>query len=307
MATKLLSTTGLQTLYGELTNNRHTTHKQKGLNTMNDRYLQLCNAGNWPFLEELYSFTSVASQQAYELPADTDKVKMVSMTLGTERYVAESISSWNEWEAVNNPTSWESDYIMYYFMYNEELNVWPVPATTGKTIRTVFRKKPKRLTIEDYTTGTVSAVTNGATTVTGSGTSWTAAMEGAYIIIDKSFTANQGDGCLYQIETVNSTTELVLSRPYRGETITAGSATYTIGEVPLIPQEYAHALAYWAAYVYWASQDNGQQRASNMAEMYNEIINQMVIEAQSRATSVDIEPVFNDNPMKNPNLWITTI
>jgi hypothetical protein len=274
---------------------------------MNDRYLQICNAGDWPFLEELYTFSSVASQQAYELPTDVDKIKMVSMTLGTQRYVAEGLSSWNEWENINNPTSWESDYIEYYFMFEEELNVWPIPATTGKSIRTIYRKKAKRLSVEDHTTGDIVSITNGATTVTGNGTSWTSAMEGSYIVIDKSFDANEGDGRLYKIESVTSGTELELARPYRGDSIAAGSASYTIGEIPLIPQEYAHALAYWAAYVYWSTQDNGQQRARNMAEMYNEIVNQMTIEAQSRASGVDIEPVLSGAAMKNPNLYITSL
>jgi len=79
----------------------------------------------------------------------------------------------------------------------------------------------EKVTPSAYSTGTV-AVTNGSTTVTGSGTTWTSAMTGRQIVID------DGGGQPYYTFTYVGATSGTLDRAYQGATDT--SSTYTIAE-----------------------------------------------------------------------------
>ena len=74
-----------------------------------------------------------------------------------------------------------------------------------------------------YSTGTVT-VTNGSTTVTGSGTSWTSSMEGRQLIIG-------GQKPFYDIETVGGATSLTLRSAYTD--VGAAGITYSIDNVML--------------------------------------------------------------------------
>lgn len=66
-----------------------------------------------------------------------------------------------------------------------------------------------------YSTGTV-ALTQGSRTVTGSGTTWTAAMVGRQFL--------GPDNAYYLIIARNSDTEIVLSEPYQGASVTSGGS-----------------------------------------------------------------------------------
>jgi hypothetical protein len=72
-----------------------------------------------------------------------------------------------------------------------------------------------------YSTGTVT-ITAASATVTGSGTTWTSSMEGMLV----RFTADSAayENALYVVKKVNSTTSLVLDRPYNGDSAGAGKA-----------------------------------------------------------------------------------
>lgn len=102
---------------------------------------------------------------------------------------------------------------------------------------------------------TVSSDTGG-TIITGSGTSWATGMEGRFIKITSTSAANGGDGEWYRVETVFDTTHLVLTKAYEGDNITAGSATYTLGQTSLIPEAYDMAVVYRAAAIYWRDKAN---------------------------------------------------
>jgi len=91
----------------------------------------------------------------------------------------------------------------------------------------------------DYTAGTVS-VTQGSTTVTGTGTNWTEYMVGRYFTV---ISKDKGDGQLYRIVEVVSPTQITLDRAFagasgngrrykivdRGEGYRMGTATFTQG------------------------------------------------------------------------------
>ncbi|MDI6788028.1 MAG: hypothetical protein QME51_06630 [Planctomycetota bacterium] len=82
-----------------------------------------------------------------------------------------------------------------------------------------FAEKRGRFdTVARYKTGTVS-VTNGSTTVIGSGTTFTSAMAGRKFVVD-------GDAVAYKIATFDGITQVTLETQYRGTTNT--STNYSI-------------------------------------------------------------------------------
>lgn len=83
-----------------------------------------------------------------------------------------------------------------------------------------LRKETEFIFPGPYTTGTVTTVQESAA-VSGSGTTWTTAMEGRQFFI--------AAGAAYTIEAVTGTTSLTLDRPYGGASL-AGQA-YTIQKV----------------------------------------------------------------------------
>ncbi len=97
---------------------------------------------------------------------------------------------------------------------------------------------------------------NGGSFVIGSGTSWATGMAGRYIKITNTSAANGGDGFWYQVDEVIDATHLTLTKQYTGTPIVAGTATYTLGEMSVIPEAYDIAVVYRTCALYWKDHDN---------------------------------------------------
>ncbi|MDI6808160.1 MAG: hypothetical protein QME66_04145 [Candidatus Eisenbacteria bacterium] len=99
------------------------------------------------------------------------------------------------------------------------------------------------MSIDAYTTGTV-LVTNGSATVTGTGTTFTAAMVGRYFKVNTEPT-------WYRIASFTSTTVVVLENVYEGATATG--AAYTIAEAFGLPEDLQILPVYYAVWHYFSS------------------------------------------------------
>ena len=153
-------------------------------------------------------------------------------------------------------TSFTSDIPQWWFVFNGQLGLWPTCATAGNTINVTQKCRVIDLNSADYTTGTIVSIANGAMAVVGSGTSWTERMAGRWIRITYSDTANTGDGLWYEISSVTDATHLTLVRAYGGTSIAAGSATYTIGQMPLLPESFHDLPWTYAIGIYWQKEDD---------------------------------------------------
>lgn len=142
--------------------------------------------------------------------------------------------------------------------------------SSGEQRQATFTNGSTAVTWTDELTSSATATievssSSGGTIVTGSGTTWTSAMAGRYVQINAS---TGGDNAWYKIESVLSTTHLALSTPYAGADISAGSATYTIGQVSPIPEAYQIAPVYRAVALYW--QEKGEsEKANNYWRQYD--------------------------------------
>lgn len=289
--------------YGVWTKNTSTAGLSDGDNVSNNLYRHICAMKDWPFLEKMRTLSTTASTQFTNLPYDCDQVREIAVipTGQTIRYTPQLSPSRTHWDELNLVT-FTSDIPQWYFVFAGQVGLWPIPASTGNTINVTQKSRVIDLSVADYTTGSVSAVTSGATTVTGSGTSWTAQMVGRYIQIAYSNTANTGDGLWYEISAVASATSLTLTRAYGGTTIAAGSATYTIGQMPLLPEAFHDTPWKGASAQYWKKEMD--ERGTSFQTDYDRDLADLIRTYSSATTSMVIDS-GDDWNIINPNLTVT--
>ena len=299
------SFTSLRNLFGSLANNTESTVLTLADELINDATRSILTMKNWWFLERTTTISTVAAQQYVNIPANTERVVSVLVTIGTQQYTPVSIASREEWNLINQSTSTQSNTPEFYFVENGRLYFFPTPSsTTSNAVSLTHRIRVSDLSLADYTTGNVSDVTNGATTVTGSGTTWTSAMAGRWLKITPTSTAAaSGDNLWYEISSVASTTSLTLTRAYLGVTISANTA-YTIGEVSLLPEAYQDLPLHKALSVYFTSVQPEAGRASAYLQMYQDGLARLTSDNGNR----DMNPVIDygvERPYINPNLVLS--
>ena len=257
-----------------------------GKSLINETYKHICGSRKWWFMEKTFTSTTTASQTTIKLPVDFRKLETFNITSNDVKYtpireVADPVT----WDRLNRQGSnITSTYPVYYIIRDGKIEVYPAIADSGLTITIEYLAQAKDMTADDYTTGTIDAVANGSTTVTGSGTSWTSAMAGRYLQITS-------DGYWYKIASVTNSTTLELDIPYEGTTLTspAGEA-YRIGECPLIPEAYQSLLWYKPVSVYYQMKgDERRARYYSSGEMrapglYESVLRDMIRELGSQTT-----------------------
>lgn len=298
----MLTYTTSRNLYGDLTNNDSTTNLTLGDVLINEGTREMLGSYDWNFLEKIATVNTVASQQTYELPADYSKLINVTVTIGTTVWTMNEITSQEDWNLLNQ-TSFTSDIPQYYFIFNRQIKLYPTPSSSSNVITIQYKRSVKDLSLADYTTGSIVSIASGASAVVGSGTSWTNQMVGRYLRIDKANTANTGDDEWYEIKTIGSTTSITLLRTYQGNSITAGSATYTIGDISIIPQDYHMGPVWFAVAEYW-EKEGEVGKSDRYRDRYERLKKQMRADLGSKSTSVGIRQTKDIKPV-NPNLYIT--
>lgn len=298
----MISWTEMQTLYKRLTKNDSTENVALGKGLMNTAIRELINAAPRDFVQDLFTSTTTAGTQFYNLPVNYRKIiSMPYVTVGSQRRVIKEAPSREFWDKLNQ-TSYSSDYPEYFIIFEKQIGIFPTPSTSSYVITVPYEKQQKDLTLEDYTTGSITTLAASGTAVTGSGTTWNASMVGRYIRITSSNAANVGDGEWYEISAVGSTTTLTLAIPYSGTAISAGSAAYTIGQMSLLPDGYNELPVYRAASIYWATNDDKE-----LATIYGTIWEEGKMNMMSDRGSKTSNVAITTDPMKltNPNLFIS--
>lgn len=294
----------LRNLYGTLTNNSSTSNLTLGDQFLNDAIRSINSVRDWPHLYRTATDTTVASQQSYPLPGEAEKLQYVTMTIGTTVYTPREIEDRQMWEALNQSTSQTSSIPEFYFIFNSKVYFYPTPSAASNTITFYYKKAQKDLSITDYTTGTITTATQGSTAIVGSGSTWTVKMAGRYLRITDSDTANTGDGFWYEISAAPTATTITLLREYAGTSIAAGSASYTIGQLPLLPEAYHDLPVYKACENYFTSVEPDANLAALYYKKYEEGLAKMEQEAGSKSSDplLYLDP---DMTPYNPNFYIT--
>ena len=141
-------------------------------------------------------------QDTYVLPEDfvaSDR-SYAEVSWGGMEYVQPNL-----WLQVTRYYRSSSDTPRYYTFLGDRrlagrmaIAVFPYP-DSARTIDAIYHRRPRRILMEQYSTGTATSSAS-STTVTGSGTAWTTAMEGSVIRLSS--------------DAVNLPTDLAGSNPY---------------------------------------------------------------------------------------------
>lgn len=257
--------TNLLNDYQRLTNNSEVANQTFGAVQINDSINTIYNlqGGKLRFLETTKTMSTVANQEAYQTPNGFRKIIDMYVRVGSGTsatiYMPEMIFDPTKWKLVLAYRLGTNDFPYFTYVENQVYRLQPIPSSSGNDIVIRGRIKTAPLTIADYTTGTIVSIANGATTVVGSGTTWTADMVGRYIQIIQTTAANGGDGMWYQIGAYTSATSIELLKPYEGTSISAGSATYTIGQCSAVPEAYDIAILWRSVAVYYDQQGDSMR------------------------------------------------
>lgn len=299
------SYTTLRNLFGSFTQNNSTANLTLGDQLLSDseRYLIQKYFNN--------EFTSTdlteVQVQAYPLPANYSKMKTITITTGDLQWTLDEVLSREDWDRLN-VFPYYSDIPKNYFIYNGEVNIWPIPSTAGNTITYNYKIRVPDLSIADYTTGTVT-MTAGSAAVTGSGTSWltnyiTSAGSVANLNLWLKPASPLGDNNWYQISSIASATALTLANVYPSTNSTQAGASYTIGQMPVLYEDFHDLIVYRALIRYFSTIVNEPQKAKAFQEMYNEGLSLMADYLGSKSVNVNLRARMNQS---NPNLYPQSI
>lgn len=227
-----------------------------------------------PVTEKTYTANTVASRQYYQLPSDYLFLKSATITVGGKAYPTIEEESQEMWDLLNVSTQ-TSDIPSKHFLRpgfgigGVELGFFPTPSSANNTITVIYEATDKDLATDKYTAGNI-AVTTGSAAVTGTATTFTAAMVGRYLKLDS------GDGMWYRISAFTSTTSITLENVYEGSTLT-GQA-YQIAEIFALPEEMQILPVYFALWFYYM----GPKKDKDQAALYKGLFDTELLLGKNR-------------------------
>lgn len=292
----MISTTQYQSRFTDLSQNTSSSNQALGLQLVNDslRYL----TGKFYFNERTYTTTTVSGQQFYALPPQVKRLIDVTVTIGTVLWLTKPCPNREYWDSLN-VVAFLQDFPSFHFVFNgNQVGIWPNPASSGNQITMNYQVRTTDLSQADYTTGTVSVTTNTAN-LTFVGSTLTAAMADRWVQIAEP----SGDNKWYQIQTITDATHAVLYNPYTGPTVAGG--TFTIGEMPLLAEDYQDLALYRSLWIYYNSIVPNKSQAAIYKNLYDDGYAMLQAEYGQKVTS----PVLTDTsaPVYNPNLFVSSI
>lgn len=149
-----------------------------------------------------------------------------------------------------------------------------------------------------FNAGTVG-VEQGSTAVTGSQTNFVPTvnqqLESRWI----QFSQPDGDGLWYQIQSINDAETITLYQPYQGSTITQ-SYGFTIGQMPLIAEDFQDMLLWKALSYYFTSIVDNPKKAQEYQEYYDRKI--PLLKEYSGTNTINVN-LSRRGRMQNPNLF----
>jgi hypothetical protein len=243
--------------------------------------------------------------QSYPIPANISKIKNNTITIGQLVYTPAPVQSIQDWTMLN-ALPYTSDIPNYFYIYNNQVNFWPIPSSTGNIITFNYKSRVPDLSFADYFTGTLSGLAVGGTTITGVTTAWNTT--GAFPLnTDLSFfnlhiriNPPSGDGIWYPIQSFQSDTALTLQTPIQTAPSTT-AASYTIGQLPLLEEDFHDMLVHGALKIYYSSIVKDQNQFNQYSSLEAERMTLLEDYAGTKTVNVDLGSQVVPN---NPNLYI---
>lgn len=272
-------------------------------NMVNDTHRYLLE--KYFFNENSITTVTVAQQQFYNLPYNYSQLKTITITDGNLKWTPTEIFTREDWDNLN-VFPYYSDIPANFYIYNNQIGIWPIPSSANLTITFNYKIRVPDLTFTDYSTGTVT-MTSASTTVTGSGTGFLANyLPTAGSVLNLNLwlrvAAPSGDGNWYKISSIESATSLTLANAYSGGT--KAGATYVIGQMPLLLEDYHDLLVYRPLSIYFNSINHDEEKLKKYQALYEEGIHVMDGYASKKTVQVNLRQQINK---RNPNLYPQSI
>lgn len=248
---------------------------------------------------------STVGVQAYPIPATVSKIKNNTITVGQLVYTPAPVQSIQEWTTLN-ALPYTSDIPAYYYIYNNKVNFFPIPSTSGNIITFNYKARVADLSFADYSTGTLSGIAVGSNSITGAATTWNSIglfplnTDLTFFNLFLRITPPKGDGIWYQIQSFQSDTALTLV----GQIQTAPSTTataYTIGQMPILDEDFHDMLVYGALSTYYTSIVKDADKFKMYDALYGQRLELLQDYAGTKSVNVDLgaQPI-----QSNPNLFL---
>lgn len=255
--------------YQSLTGISNATEKALAQKLINATQATVLGLSSW-LLEHTDTDTTVASQNNYEIPHKMRTITSVIVTLaGGTIYRPKPVYDSKYWDYLQSLQYSASDVAQYYYVENNEIKLFPKPATAGSTITFRGKKRVKDLSFDDYSTGTITTATLADETIVGDSTVWTGQkpVDGQWLRIDGG--AQLGDFEWYEVDSITDNTHLELIKPYQGTSIAAGTSTYELNEFSVIPSEYHDLLLWRPLAIYYMQNEKDVSRADRFFGLYD--------------------------------------
>lgn len=259
-----------------------------------------------PLTETATTAISVGGLQFYPLPPNYSKLKDLTINIGQLKYRPVEILTRQEWDDTN-VFPYYGDIPNNFYIYpggdhGGQVGIWPIPSTTGNLITFNYKYRIPDLSLDDYTTPGTLSVSHGSVAVSGTAgvaliPTTNAQLESRWI----QFAQPKGDNLWYQIATVDDSADLTLYQPYQGISVTgATGGLYTIGQMPIIPEDFHDILVYRALYVYFSSINITPAKSKLFNDIYLEKLGQL--EEYTGSNTIDVN--LGRRPQRmNPNLF----
>lgn len=271
---------------------------------MNTGY-HMFNAKFGRYYSRKQQFTDVIDGQSiYQTPVDS--IRIIGMTVktaaGNNNYSPpiEEIRSEYEWRLIKTNPTYSSSWIAYYYVLgNDEVEVWPIPSTNiTNGIRFYYQPQDADLSVEDTVSSALNpvqtcTVTNGNVTVTSTGSTFTNQMIGLWFQL-----TGVTDLTWYEIVDVPTSGTLTLKSAFVGNS--GGGFNFRIGQLSILPQEYADVPIHYALNLFFSGKGN-EQRATLHKGMFDTAVED-AIEAYSSSTEGNV--ISDDDNWISP--WLLT-
>lgn len=244
-------------------------------------------------------------QQGYSIPGDISKIKDGTVSIGQLKFTPAPVLTQMDWDTINF-LPYNSDIPQYYYIYNSLFNIFPIPSTTGNVITFNYKRRVPDLSYADYSTGTVGG-TAGSTAIAGASTNWNSSgtyplnVDLTYANIFIRITPPKGDGIWYQVRTFTSNTALTLVNPLVNAPAMVSGAAYTLGQFPLLQEDFHDMIVYGALMTYYTSVVDNKVKFAQFKSLYESRLSILEDYAGTRQINVDLGNA--PNPV-NPNLFI---
>ncbi len=297
------SYTKIRNYAGSLSQNTSSTNLTLFDQMINDAHRYLLE--KYFFNENNTTIPTVANQQFYNLPYNFSQLKSMTITEGNLKWTPREIFTREDWDRLN-VFPYYSDIPSNFFIWNNQIGIWPIPSTTANTITFNYKIRVPDLTFADYTTGTVT-VTNASTTITGVATTWlTNYLPVAGSVLNLNLwlraTAPNGDNNWYRISSIESDTSLTLTNAYVGST--KAGCSYEIGQMPLLLEDYQDLLVYRPLMIYFSTIVDNPNKKKEFEELYQEGISKLDSYAGKKTIQVNLRERINTI---NPNAYPQSI